>query len=417
VLGEHPLIGLQRTAGNAAVSRLLARQPATDSPSDAGAGPVAGVLDPPAQAPPSSAPAPPSQAKPAPMREPEAPFWWPKLAGRKEPPSPEEQAKLSAIVDHRNSLSVRPELRTETREYGGKASTGYKYAGVSATPTSPATDPLHKIALAEYGQGEGGVSAVVTYDKTLSFGAGFADAVAAQWIRAWFDNDRGAELAFADAGMSVTADSKWLAVDDTAKVISGEPARQFIRGSPKLLSLYMTVTEEQEHTRLAAQAQQDWVKHWEIEKLPAALRAEMLTRPRGAVASALHLAHWLPVGGPIMNGAAYVGTQGNAVAIAKAFARGLANNDPASFKGANGAIVVGATVQTSTAVSYYFGDFGRGAGDQGYLKRGVLASAARLTKSVDEAKSDPSLAGHVLYLAGAWPNKNDVPVELLDLGQ
>lgn len=315
-------------------------------------------------------------------------------------------------------LTVRSDLKTVPFSAGGVASTGYQYGGKKAAAPTPATDPLHKLALAEFGLGEGGVSAVVTYDKTLSFGAGFADASAAQWMRDWLDKEPGVEADFAAVGFHVTKGGKWAAVDDTGAILVGEPARQFVRNSPQILSLYMTVSESKGETETAAQAQQDWIKVHEIERLPPGLKKEMEAWPPGAAASALHLAHWLPAGGPIISPNRYVGTGGDGAAIAKGFAEGLATTASlaAGLVGANSAIVIGSTTQTSAAVSHYFAQFGLGAKDAGYLKRAVEASATTLTMSVEDAKTDPALTDHILYLAKAYSGKPKDVVEILDLG-
>lgn len=344
--------------------------------------------------------------------------WWPSLIGKKTAPTADEQAALNDTVTRRSGLSVRSDLKTVPFTAGGVTSTGYQYGGKKATPKTPATDPLHKLALAEFGLGEGGVSAVVTYDRTLSFGAGFADAAAAQWMRDWLDKEPGVEADFAAVGFFVTKGGSWAAVDDAGAILVGEPARQFVRNSPQILSLYMTTTESKAEGESAAQAQQDWIKIHEIDRLPPGLKAEMATWPPGAAASALHLAHWLPAGGPIVSPNRYVGTGGDGTAIAKGFAEGLATTPGLvrGLVGANSAIVIGSTVQTSAAVSHYFAQFGLGAKDAGYLKRAVEASATTLTMSVEDAKTDPALTDHILYLAKAYNGKPKDVVDILDLG-
>jgi len=344
-------------------------------------------------------------------------FRWPAYSGHSALLSSDEQKLLQDVVAHRQSLSTSSSLRTVPFHPTKNTTTyGYQYLGRKASPLSPATDPIHKLALAEFGLGEGGVSAVVTYDTTLSLGAGFADAASPQWMRDWFDHDKAVEATFEEAGLSVTRGGMWLAVNDSANIISGNAARVFIRGNPQLLSLYMSLSEDPAHTQIGAQAQQDWVKKWEIDKIDPALRAEMNTWPRGAVASALHLSHWLPAGGPVWHPKRFIGSGGNAVALAKAFALNLAA-EKVVRTGVNGAVVVGATEMTSQAVEHYFRSFGVGAGpkETGYIERG-LSAIPRIPLRVADAYTDARLSNHVLYLQHIFDSTNTGPVSLIDLG-
>ena len=117
------------------------------------------------------------------------------------PPTPDEQRRLEGIVVHRNSLPINPGLKVVAfHPAKGVTYTGYQYGGVRAAPEVPAADRLHQLALKEFGLCEGGVSAVVTYDTSLSLGAGFANAAALQWMRDWFDSDPWVEVEFAKVG-------------------------------------------------------------------------------------------------------------------------------------------------------------------------------------------------------------------------
>ncbi len=367
---------------------------------------------------------------PAATVSPAAAFWWPSLVGR--PISAEERDGLKEVVRHRASLPIHPAVASKV-EYpkGSGQYPGYQYmaTGKAAAPSSGGR--LARLALAEFYATEAGFSGVVTYDKTLSFGPGFADAAAAQWLREWFDHDKDAETAFVQAGATVArrgSQYTWLAVDDAANILEGEPARQFLRESQKLLSLYIMLTESAKHTTEATRAQVGQVQHDLINMIRPDLRSEMESWPSdAAVAATLHLHHWLPAGGPVDSPNRYVGTNGDPFKIAKGFAQGLgfdpnwraANVVPHEAIVGHGAIVIGATVQTAGAVEHYFGKmFGSSVpGGTGYLKAGV-ESRTRVTMSVEAAWATPAFADHVLYVgpgqSGAPPARN-VPVTLWDL--
>jgi len=83
---------------------------------------------------------------------PEGNLWWPSFVNRKKPLTAAEQGQLLAIASNRASLPERKDLKAKTFSAAkGTTSTGYQYVGSNAKPSSPATDPLHKIALAEFG--------------------------------------------------------------------------------------------------------------------------------------------------------------------------------------------------------------------------------------------------------------------------
>ena len=340
--------------------------------------------------------------------------------------SADEQAALKALVTARKALPVRAEF-TKKRGYGDKPETGYQWAAAGVGTIPAETDRLTRLALQEFHMLEAGVSAVVTYDGTLSLGAGFADVMAAAWVRTWFDADPAAERKFEAAGMSVGPGGEWIVVNDAdpPAVVRGEPARQFIRESPQLLSLFADVAASPDHLAKASDAQTSRISDG-INRIPADLRKEFASWDDGLVAATLHLMWWLPAGGPTGSPNRFRGASNNAFAVAKGFASGLAGTRDSNLWHAGprptSARVIGATKMTAGIITHYFQRFGGGAGpgNGGILRRAVAANASLINKSVDGAMDDASLDDHVLLVAsgdtGAPPSR-DATVPMYDLGK
>lgn len=342
---------------------------------------------------------------------------------------PANQAQLNAIVARRAGLPKGPTLTWIDEPRRGYV--GWKYAGQVATPPRPATGRIHKLAMREFGLGEGGVGAVVTYDRTLSLGAGFATEASPQWMRAWLDADPAGEALLVGAGFWITHDNQFAAINDAGTILVGWPAKMYLTGNPShgdktagnpaLLSFVASVIEAPASAPQAAQAQVDWVRKREVDAISSGLRTEMETTwPDEAIASGLHLVHWLPAGGLVAHPGLYIGTNGDALAVGKAFVKTLAANYPVDVKRNStgpGPLIIGANGQTSGVVSHYYAAFGTAVpGKAGYLKRGVDASARRFTMSVNQTLADATLAGRVIYVADAYDGDPSVPIGLLDVG-
>jgi hypothetical protein len=343
---------------------------------------------------------------------------WPSLVGQAL--SADQQAALKAVVAARNALADRSDLWNTA---GG----GFQYLAAGKGGAPPGAERKVGLALKEFYSGEGGVSAVVTYDGTLSLGPGYADGAASAWVRNWFKADPTAETPFLRAGGTVSADGTgFVAIDngDPPKVVAGEEARQVLRASRRWLSLFMTVAESAAHIGAAEAAQIAGVQS-KLNAVPKSLRDAMDGWGDAAIASTLHLQWWLPVAGPVGHADAYRGTGGDGLAIAKLFATllGQANMrrlTPAGAR-ASGAFVIGATGTTAGVMTHYFDQFGiaAGAGGAGYLRRAVESGATKFTMSVNDVLASAAYDDHVILVgegASGNPPAKDKPVVLWDLG-
>ena len=332
--------------------------------------------------------------------------------------SGEQRAQLQAIAAGRPARLDAELARLGTRlndsrwkPYAGNH--GWMYEGDQGAATvTRQSDRILDLAVQELFAGksvEAYVNGVVTYDGTVSVGSGWANGMAAEYVRRWLATDPAARAALLAAGFAVTADNQFAAIDNSGHIVVGAPAMAYLRDhqNGKLLDVLSGLMGQPGSAQKAMDAQIEMVKVHIVEPLERnGVAKAMAGWPAGSVQAAIHLGNWDPAGGPIVNPNDFKATGGDPLKLVRAFAKNMAP----WIKKPNGALILGGSMNTSFPL-------------QGHMERwggGGLASAVygtrKLHMTLQEAGSDPALAGHVLVVGpGAAPNAPG-KVDLYDTG-
>jgi hypothetical protein len=333
--------------------------------------------------------------------------------------SDEDRAKLRAIAMTRPAILAAELHRLGSRlgndqwkSYKKGTKHGWGYGGESNS-TPETSDRVTQLAMKElYADAKTleakGFNAIVTYDGTLSIGAGFADSMAAEYVHRWLAQDSGARAALLGAGFAVTSHREFLAIDETGAILCGNPARQYLRvqANGGLLDYVAGLMSQEGSAEKAKDAQMSLFMDTFITPLKPNVKAAMTSwTDEYAVRAAMHLAYWLPAGGPVNNPNDFTATGGNAVAMAKMFGKNMG----ARLRQDNGCFIIGANEQTDAPMGH-FGRMGRG-----FLAMGIK-TCPKIEMTFAQAGAAPELAGHVLCVATDDLHTSKAVITFYDLG-
>lgn len=313
---------------------------------------------------------------------------WPVLlsmAGTPAPTNADSCKPVNEIVDYirrdRATISARPEL-VHVPHRGPEVPGGYMYGGGNVGGLRPALeepDPwrtqVNQAIWGEFAGGEGGASAVNTWDRaTLSLGAGFAaGGLLPEVMRRFFASDPAAEGMFLDAGFTFR-NGRWLAVDvTTGFVVADDAALQWIRNDVKLLSLFMNIAEDLGHGQSFVNAEWQTIRA-AAGNVPDTVRGW----PIRTIVYVAHCVHW---GGLTWGRWAAIGP--DLATIIRTQALHVPRIAPAAWAG-GGALQI-LPIATSTFVSM-----------SGGLARTVLQVPAPLPGDI----ATGSYGGHIFFDAG-----------------
>ncbi len=314
--------------------------------------------------------------------------------------SDEDRAKLKEIAAKRPAVLDSELARLGSRvkkwvPYGGTE--GWQYAGNSRAAKVPGgqSDRLLRLAAEELYTGpslEAYFNAIVTYDGTLSIGAGFADSEAAEYVHRWLAKDPAARAALLGAGFAVSAHREFLAIDNDGSIVTGGAAKKFLRSKENgdILDYLSGLMEQPGSADKAMDAQMSLLEEDFIDEITSGLRSAMMGWPDDAVRAGMHMSYWDPAGGPIKNPNDFSATGGDPIAMVKMFGKNMKKY----IRQGNGAYVIGASGNTKFPLEGHLARWGHE-----YLA-GPIESCATVEMTFEEVGSDPALANHVLVLSG-----------------
>lgn len=278
-------------------------------------------------------------------------------------------------------------------QYSNPANPGAQVATGDRVLDAAANELFHGGQDGKTGSIEATAGGVVTYDGTLSIGSGWANGAAADYVGRWLDKDPAARALLLDLGFTITADHTWAVVTSTGQILVGEDARTYLRAESDggILDVISGLIEDPAHNSLAMAAQTDKLQNDTIGALKDPIKTAMQTWTREQIGAAIHLTHWNPQGGPVVNPNDYAKTGGDPLRMIHAFAVDMHRY----VQKPNGAYVLGADVFTAQPITGHFDRFGDG------LFLPAIAAATAFDATFDEVATNPAYAGHVILVDGA----------------
>ena len=291
---------------------------------------------------------------------------------------------------------------------------GWQHFGRSSAFRVPAGgDPLLTQMAEEImggGSGEAQPSGVVTYDATVSIGAGWADSSAVRYMREWISRDAAVGQEMLRLGIAFLRNGTFAVVGDDARVLVGNEAHEWLRQlrNGYVLKRIADLAESPEHAPAAMDATLAMLDAHTIAPMrKSGLYAKALTWPPGAFKAAAHMGMWFLAGGPAGNPNDFGATGGDPGKLVHAFVKNLVNHGLVET-GANGAWVFGTLDGSNPAVPEHLGRFAGG-----YLMGAFGATTTPRTH--DQALHDADLAGLLLIPTGTYA-KDGKPLTFYNLG-